>query len=56
MAERGGMPLLAVGALLGLLVAVDYLPSVRSFSKDEAPMKINAQVMGPALKFMYCYS
>jgi len=56
MADRNGLPLLAMGALVGLFVVMDFLPSVSSVKEESSPMNVNSKLMGPALKFLYCYS
>ena len=53
MAEGRGVPLMAVGAIIGLLVMVDFFPSVNSVKEDISPMKMSAKMMGPSLKFLY---
>jgi len=47
---------IAVGVLISFLVAVDYIPQVKSGAEDVSNMKMSTKMMGPTLKFLYCYS
>jgi len=53
MAQRGTLSLLGLCAVVGLLMARDFV-SVES-AKDGPALKLNT-FMGPTLRFMYCYS
>jgi len=50
------MNYIAIGVLISVLVAVDYIPRVNSGAEDVSSMKMSTKMMGPTLKFLYCYS
>lgn len=54
MAERGALTLLAFGATVALLLLFDFMP-VGGTVKEAPAMKFN-NLMGPSLRFLYCYS
>lgn len=54
MAERGQLTLFALAAVFGILLIRDFVP-VDGSSKDVPKMKFN-NLMGPTLRFLYCYS
>jgi len=57
MADRAtGMSILALAAITGLFVFADFLPSVNSIKEPEAPAMKMSKIMGPSLRFLYCYS
>ena len=51
MADRPGLSLLALAAVAGLFLAVDFLPQVNS--ANEQPAIKMSKIMGPSLRFMY---
>ncbi|KAK3892818.1 hypothetical protein Pcinc_003406 [Petrolisthes cinctipes] len=56
MAERGRVSLLAFGAVVAALLVFDFNPVCGSSNNDAVPkLKLN-NLMGPSLRFLYCYS
>jgi len=58
MADRATVSLLLFGAIIGSFVLFDFIPSSKNVAEAENlnPSKMSAKVMGPSLRFLYCYS
>ncbi|KAF2361187.1 hypothetical protein FHG87_008063 [Trinorchestia longiramus] len=54
MADRAGTNLLIIAAIAGCMVMIDFLPSASS--TKELPALKMTKIMGPSLRFLYCYS
>lgn len=56
MADRASTSLLLFGAVIGAFVIFDLIPTSNTAAENVSPSKVSAKVMGPSLRFLYCYS
>jgi len=56
MADRAATSLLLFGAVIGAFVLFDMIPSSKSTAETGNPSKVPAKILGPTLRFLYCYS